>query len=369
MKIKNVIITQQPIPFSKNGSWTQRIEYFLENDFNNIDYFLCGKTESILTTQTHFFKIEQFKNRIISKVFQDFRFKNYINGLNDLFKKNDHLIICVVDDVKLKQAVSNWIDKNKIKNKVTLIFYNCGHSYFLDETENKKFLKNIGEMIFLTQSAYLFNKSKYSEFTPEVSVLNNPIDRNKFSPITKSDKEILLKKHNLENKIVFLWLSQDREKKGLTIVLNAWKDWQNKPINTVLLIVGASRNLKIENVHFFGQIDSDLVNEYYKLAHIYLFPTLWKEGFGLSLAQAICSGCYCIAADNGGVADFFLPENGILLHNPNIVANWIDSFQIAYEELNNNLENSNSGNQILDYDQWSKMFANIFDKWQSRLNQ
>ncbi|WP_309609242.1 glycosyltransferase family 4 protein [Flavobacterium sp.] len=368
MKTSKIIITEQPIPFAKNGSWTQRIEYFLKSDFNNIDHFICGKTNESLVSKTHFFKVSQFKNRIINKFFPDFRFKNYIDVLNDLFKENDHLIICVIDNIKLKNTISDWIEIKKLKNHVTLIFYNCGYSYFLEDLENKKFLKNIDEMIFLTKSAYQFNKNKYSELTPEISVLNNPIDKNKFHPISKSDKEIILKKYNFENKIVYLWLSHDREKKGLDIVLNAWKDWANKPKNVELLIVGANRNLKIENVHFLGQISTDLVNEYYKLTHVYLFPTLWKEGFGLSLSQAICSGCFCIAADNGGVSDFFLPENGILIKNPNQVENWKDSYQKSYLEIENNWQNNNSGNQILDYEEWSKKFAAIFNKWHKRLN-
>lgn len=369
MKIQKIIITEQPIPFSKNGSWTQRIEYFLKSDSNNIDYFICGKTLLNIETKTKFYKVSQFKNQIINKFFPDFRFRNYTNVLNTLLKQNDHLIICVVDNVKLKKAISNWIDYRKLKNNVTLIFYNCGFSYFLEDSENKIFLKNSDEMIFLTESSYQFNKNKYSEFSPEVSVLNNPVDKNKYFPISKSDKEILLKKHNFENKIIYLWLSHDREKKGLYIVFNAWKDWVNKPTNAVLLVVGAKRSIKIENVHFIGQISSDLVHEYYQLAHVYLFPTLWKEGFGLSLSQAICSGCYCIAADNGGVSDFFMPENGILIKNPNQVEKWTKSYQKSYLDIENNWNSSNSGNQILNYDEWSLKFAKIFDKWHSRLNQ
>jgi glycosyltransferase involved in cell wall biosynthesis len=153
-------------------------------------------------------------------------------------------------------------------------------------------------------------KQKYIEFTPEVTIINNPVNKQKFFSIPKLEKESLLKENQLQDKIVYLWLSHDREKKGLNIVLNAWKDWNKSPDEAQLLVVGAKRSEKINGVQFIGQVPSDLVDKYYKMAHVYLFPTLCKEGFGLSLAQAMCCGCFSIAANNGGVSDFFNSENG-----------------------------------------------------------
>jgi glycosyltransferase involved in cell wall biosynthesis len=222
-------------------------------------------------------------------------------------------------------------------------------------------------MIFLTQSAYSFNKNKYSEFTPEVTIVNNPIDKNQFNVVSRLEKEIVLKKHNLENKIVYLWLSHDREKKGLNIILNAWKDWQDKPENIVLLIVGASRKSASKDIQFLGQIERELVSEYYKLAHVYLFPTLWQEGFGLSLAQAMCSGCFCIAASNGGVTDFFNDENGVLIDNPNCVTEWISNMNFAYQSIREGWVNNDSGSQIMTFDEWALNFNAIFEKWEKRI--
>ena len=133
----------------------------------------------------------------------------------------------------------------------------------------------------------------YSEFIPEVSIINNPINKEIFNSeeISTLDNEIS-KKYNLKDKKIYLWLSHDRKKKGMSLILNAWKSWENKDDNSVLLIVGAKRNITIKNVFFIGEVSSKSVIKYYKLAHVFLFPTLWKEGFGLSLSQAICAGCF-----------------------------------------------------------------------------
>jgi glycosyltransferase involved in cell wall biosynthesis len=155
----------------------------------------------------------------------------------------------------------------------------------------------------------------------------------------------------------------------MSLILNAWKSWSNKGDNNVLLIVGAKREETIENVIFVGQVQSDKVDRFYKCAHIYLFPTLWKEGFGLSLSQAICSGCFSIAANNGGVEDFFNNKDGLLINEPNIVENWVSAMKTAAQNVENGWCNENSGNQIFNFDEWSVKFSNVFHKWQMRLKE
>jgi glycosyltransferase involved in cell wall biosynthesis len=371
MKIANIIISEQSLPSFKNGSWTQRLEYFLKSSKNNIDYVVCSVSNNeALKSFSTFYYSKNRNSRIINKFLPKRRYSDFILNIEKVLKEYNHIIVCVVDNIKLLNNISDFVDDKFLKNRVTLIFYNCGYSYFLGQKEHEKFCKNIDEIIFLTKSAYLFNKKIYKEFTPEVSIINNPINKDVFYPVKKDIYEDeVLTKYNLKGKTVFLWLSHDRKKKGMSLVLNAWKSWSNKCDNNVLLIVGAKRELVIDNVIFVGKVDSKTVDKYYKCAHIYLFPTLCKEGFGLSLAQAICSGCFSIAANSGGVEDFFSNNDGILIDEPNIVENWVDAMKVAVDKVENGWENKNYGNQILTFNEWSEKFLQVFNKWQMRLKE
>jgi L-malate glycosyltransferase len=81
----------------------------------------------------------------------------------------------------------------------------------------------------------------------------------------------------------------------------------------------------------------------------------------------MCCGCFSIAANNGGVSDFFNSDNGILIDSPNIVANWVKSFKDSFELMNKNYQVQSFENQILSNDEWCLKFAQVFDKWERRL--
>lgn len=359
-KTVNILLSEHGLPDIKNGSWTQRIKYFLESTHNVFDYVICGPTASkqkINTVETIYCKV--INNRFVLKLFPNIKYHHFMKPLNDLISKHDNVLICVMDNIRLNNELSAFLEQNNLESKVNIIFYNCGFSYFLENREHINFCKHIDEIIFLTKSAYNYNKEKYSEFVPKASILNNPVDKNQFAIISKAAKAKLLEEHKLQDKTVFLWLSHNRPKKGLKIILNAWSIWSKNRTDVELLVVGVDANETLEKVRFLGRIPSNEVHVFYKLADVYLFPTLWKEGFGLSLAQAISSGCYCIAAENGGVKDYMSVNDGQLIENPNFINDWVSAMETAYLAINNGWENKNAGSQILSIEQWSQKYSEI----------
>lgn len=368
MKTAKVLVSEHALPSDKNGSWTQRMEFFLRSSNNVFNYVICSPSKKNIHSTANFKYRKTIQNKLLLKLNSSLKYKYFLDELNTISKEYDFVVLCVVDNVKLQLAINSYLNKNQLYNKFHVIFYNCGFSYYLSNSIQQNFMKNINEVIFLTKSAYLFNKEKHQEFIPEVSILNNPIDKTIYFPPTSEDKVNLLQKYKLENKIVYLWLSHDRPKKGLSIILKAWQSWGVNKKNVHLLVVGASKSANIESVTFLGKIPSNQVHEYYKLSHIYLFPTLWKEGFGLSLSQAICSGCYCIAASNGGVSDYFLANDGMLIESPNIVSEWVSAFDKGAKTIQNNWNNNNCGEQILSFEEWASIFAGIINKSEKRLN-
>jgi L-malate glycosyltransferase len=80
---------------------------------------------------------------------------------------------------------------------------------------------------------------------------------------------------------------------------------------------------KIEGVHYFGRIPNDKLPEYLQTTDCYLFPTLWHEGFGMSLIEALHCGNYCIASSIGGVPEVLqYGKLGKLIVNPHFVKEW-----------------------------------------------
>jgi len=366
-KTLKILLSEHGLPDSKNGSWTQRLKYFLESNYNVFDYVVCGPTASkqkLSTVETIYCKV--INNRLALKLFPNIKYNNFMKPLKDLISKHDEVLICVMDNIRLNNELSLFLEQNNLQSKVNIIFYNCGYSYFLEDREHKTFCKHIDEIIFLTKSAYDYNKNKYSEFVPKVSILHNPVDKNQFKIPSHDVKETLRKEHKLQGKTVFLWLSHNRPKKGLNIVLDAWSQWAKDRTDVELLIVGVNSKANIKNVRFLGRIPSNEVHVFYKLTDVYLFPTLWKEGFGLSLAQAISSGCYCIAADNGGVKDYISKTDGQLIENPNFINEWISGLDQAYSAINKGWKNDNAGAQILSVEQWSQKFAEILVNCKTR---
>ena len=367
MKIARVLLSEQALPSSSMGSWTQRMAYFFESSHNIFDFVISTRSALKSNSKVEFKYANTLNSRFQRKFFPKQKFKHFIKELDVIVASHDKVIVCVMDNVKLKNEVSNFIDKNELHNKIRVVFYNCGYSYFLTQNQHQEFSKNLDEIIFLTSQAYQFNKEQYLSFIPEVTVLHNPIDKTQFYQISKTEKQNLLQKHSLENKKIYLWLSHDRPKKGLSIVLNAWNEWAVDKKDVHLLVIGTNYTKETNNITFLGKIPSNAVHEYYKLAHVYLFPTLWQEGFGLSLAQAICTGCYCITSDNGGVVEFIQEQNGATITKPNIVSEWIFALEKSYQEINNGWENTSAGNQIITIEEWAKQFASIFVKWEQRM--
>ena len=206
MKIANVIISEQSLPSSKNGSWTQRLEYFLKSSKNNIDYVVCGESNNndVLQSSSKFYYSKNRNSRIINKFFPNKRYSDFLLNIEKILKENNHIIICVVDNVKLLNAISKFVGYKLLKNNVTLLFYNCGYSYFLEQKEHDQFCQNLDEIIFLTKSAYLYNKKIYKEFTPEVSIINNPINKEIIYSVKKDNYEDeISEKYNLKDKTVF----------------------------------------------------------------------------------------------------------------------------------------------------------------------
>ncbi len=325
---KVILISQKPLPFNKIGSWTTMYKNYFESGKSEIDVILCEEPD------LKFNDVEYciVPTNIMSKVRKRLSKNNYLLYIESLFnfiKPNESYIIQIVDNFGLVKALSVYLKEHpSLRERLYIQFFYHGYPPFYGNFESRWFFEFINEMVLLTFASYKAHKEAYINLPCMFSVVHNGIDTNKFYKPTKSQKKNLKSKHQVEDKTVFVWCSQDRPKKGLDLILNVWKKLINQYTNIELWVIGANRETDIKGVKFLGKIKNDDLPEYYQTADCYLFPTLCQEGFGMSLIEALHCGNYCIASDLGGVVEVLKNgELGVLIKNPHFIEEWISEIK------------------------------------------
>lgn len=319
---KVILISQFPLPFEKIGSWTTMYRNYLENN-HAIDYIVCEKPNLHFFNVDYSFVENDFINKIKKKIFKN-PYLGYLNSLLKIINKEEKYIIQVVDNFGIVPYLQKALLKNELRQNCYIQFFYHGYAPFVKNIEQSWFFENIDEMILLTYKSYLEHKKFYTSLPVKFNVLHNGVNTTKFFKLSSLEKNELKVKYNIENKKVFIWCSQDRPKKGLKIVLDAWKFVEQKYNNIELWIIGTSKKENSNSIKYLGKINNDELPKYFQISDVYLFPSLWQEGFGMSLIEALHCGNYCIASDNGGIAEVLdYGKYGKLIENPNVLDEWI----------------------------------------------
>lgn len=325
---KVILVSQSPLPYQEIGSWTTMYKNYFESDNVSVDVILCEEPK------TRFKNVEYciVPNNITTKLKKKLKKKphqHYVDALLEYLKPNEKYVIQVVDNFGFTEALyKNLLEQPDLRNQLYIQFFYHGYSPFLGNPRSRWLFEFIDEMVLLTQSSYVEHKNYYTVLPCLFSVLHNGIDNSKFYKVGVDKKLQLKQKYNVEHKTVFLWCSQDRPKKGLDLILKAWKLLIKKHADIELWIIGTERQNDIEHVRFFGKIPNDNLPEYYQTSDCYLFPTLCHEGFGMSLIEAMHCGNYCIASALGGVPEVLQNGKlGTLVDNPHFIEEWITAIE------------------------------------------
>lgn len=324
---KVILISQVPLPHKNIGSWTTLYKNYLENN-HKIDYIVCEEPEIKFERVEYSFVLNSFSEKIIKRITKN-PYVGYLEALNKILKSEEKYIIQIVDNFGIVKKLISFLEKENKRSQCYIQFFYHGFPPFYGNFDGRWFLESIDEIILLTNDSYLAHKNAYTILPTRFSVLHNGIDTSKFYKVTSEKKADLKKELGITAEKVFIWCSQDRPKKGLDFILDAWKraDKQNK--NAVFLVIGADREVRIEGVSFLGRIPNNELPKYYQIADCYLFPTLCHEGFGMSLIEAMHCGCYCIASANGGVPEVLqYGKLGKLIERPNFLEDWVSEIEI-----------------------------------------
>ena len=161
----------------------------------------------------------------------------------------------------------------------------------------------------------------------KIKFIPNGVDTIKYSLISTKDKESLRKKLNLPASIIVLFIGRLVHRKGVDVLLKAWKRSIVEFPQMYLLVAGSgflqpdSDEEKLKNfvtkeglestVSFLGNIEN--TNEYLQTSNMFVLPSR-KEGMPNVLLEAMSCGLSIIATEIGGITDLITHGvNGILV--------------------------------------------------------
>lgn len=145
------------------------------------------------------------------------------------------------------------------------------------------------------------------------------------SYVEPADEDIEVReKYNIPtNKKIILYLSRIIPRKGLDILIYAFKKVENERDDVFLLVVGdgefrdycenLAKKLKIQNIKFVGYVPHKEKVVFYSQCNIFVLPSVYygfEEAWGLVLNEVMQVGKPCIATDVVGAA-YDIIQNGI----------------------------------------------------------
>ena len=174
---------------------------------------------------------------------------------------------------------------------------------------------------------------KYPALRNRISVLHNGVDPVSFSndPGRAGALDTLRGRLGLQGKKVLLFVGRLVQEKGVHLLLEAFASLSARYPDLRLVLAGAKtfsdagsspyiETLKRmaaplgDRIVFAGHIPRDEVPLYFSLADILMFPSVWKEPFGMVVVEAMAAELPVIAFRHGGPAEILSHEkDGVLV--------------------------------------------------------
>lgn len=226
-------------------------------------------------------------------------------------------------------------DLNKYYNKKG--FVNSILTYSLNKSD-----------FIIANSADIERKVKKISSNKNLKVISPGVNLKEMYPLTEVGT--LKKRYNVPNeKIILLLAGNSIKRKGFDIFLKALKLLNSntlKKISTVMVTNGPLRknyeefveaNSLDSIVKFVNKVPPNILNEYYNIADIFIFPSR-EEPLGLVGLEAMASGTIVIGSNVGGIVEFVQNEKtGYIFQSENEkdLAKKIDSVVKSFEKLGN----------------------------------
>ncbi|NVK52990.1 MAG: glycosyltransferase family 4 protein [Flavobacteriaceae bacterium] len=356
-KFLYLLCSNLPLPFEGIGSWTDEINYFLEKT-KIIDFVLSPNPRS----NNKYIRCEKNRASLIHKFLpsqkrKKFEYKSYVKRIFEISEGENPLKILVIDDLGLLKAIASI--KEKLPKGSQLLYYFHGHLLILPPP----LMFRVDEVFFLTKKGYLESMSHNLQFTPEVKILGNGVSSEIFYLLSDNQKNSVREKLGFnKDDILITWMANSRPVKGIHLFLKMIPGLLDLNDNIKILIIGTT-TIEIEpseRVKILGVLKPIELAKFLQISDFYFFTSLWKEGFGLSLVEAIKCGNFILCPRNGGIEEVTSEyARKSFVDFPNIIQNWI----LVFEE-------------ILKKNQWKEIEDNLpgklekfysLDSWTERM--
>lgn len=195
----------------------------------------------------------------------------------------------------------------KLKTWQRKLFNRYISGFLVNGQETKKYLESLG---VLTSKIHIGGMSADSTFL-----------RNGISSMTNEERETFkLKYQKNKDGLIFLFIGQIVERKGVDLLLKAWKKHHKNHYKDILILVGTGNlldKLRSEydsepSIYLLGKVEYENIYKFYSIADIFILPTIednWSlvvpeaMACGLPIATSIFNGCHpeLVHKDENGI--------------------------------------------------------------------
>lgn len=169
-----------------------------------------------------------------------------------------------------------------------------------------------------------------SNAVKETLINETYIPEDRISVVHNGVPAVSVKIEKPKDNIVFVYISQLTASKGIKMLLPCFvsltKNFPEKNLELLILGDGPERPFvedyaaKAPNIKFLGKLPSEAVMVTLAQANIFVLPTIRKEGFPMSIVEAMLCELAILASDIGGIKDAVIDnETGLLLQAGNEV--------------------------------------------------